>query len=75
MEHVRDSDARCDWCTWYSHQWIGIGTGRLGNKGTRGDHPNYSIIKIDQNTDKSTSDLSRLAITEAPARSHQLTLV
>ena len=28
----------------------GKGTGRLGNKRTNGDHPDYSIIKIGQNT-------------------------
>ena len=31
----------------------GTGTRGLGNKRTSGDHPNYSIIEIDQNTEES----------------------
>ena len=31
-------------------QGIGIKTGGLVNKGTSGDHSNYSIIKIGQNS-------------------------
>ena len=38
------------------------GTKRLGNKRASGDHPNYSI-KIGQNTEKSSGDLRRLAVT------------
>ena len=29
----------------------------LGNQRTSGDHPNYSIIEISQNTEKSPGDL------------------
>ena len=32
-------------------------TGRLGNKRTSGDHPDDSIIKIGQNTEKIPGDL------------------
>ena len=39
------------------------------------DHPNYCIIEIGQNTQKSHGDLMRLAITQAPEESHSLTLV
>ena len=46
-----------------------------GNKRTSGDHLNYSIIKIDQNTEKSPGDLRRLAVTQTPVENHQLTLV
>ena len=42
---------------------IGKGSGRLGNKKIRGDFPNYSIIKIGQDTEKSPGDLGRLAPT------------
>ena len=58
-----------------SHQRIGTGTGRLGNKRTSGDHPNYRIVEIGQNTKKSPGDLRRLAVTQTPVESHQLTLV
>ena len=40
-----------------------------------GDHPNYSIVEIGQNTRKSPGDLRRLAVTQTSARNHQLTLV
>ena len=40
-----------------------------GNK-TSGDHPNYSIIEIGQNTESPGDLLSR-----TPVRNHQLTLV
>ena len=42
-------------------QKIGKGTGRLGDKRTSEDYPNYSIIKISQNTQRSPGDLRRLA--------------
>ena len=54
---------------------INTRTGGLGNERTSGDHPNYSIIEIGQNTQKSSGDLRRLAVTQTPARNHQLTLV
>ena len=56
--------------SWYSHQTIDTGTGRLGNQWTSGKHPNYSI-KIGQNTGKSPGHLSRFAITQTPARKHE----
>ena len=46
-----------------------------GNKKTIRDHPNYSVIKVRQNTEKSPGDLRRLAVTQTPVRNHQLTLV
>ena len=45
------------------------------NKRTSGDHPNYNIINISQNTEKSPGDLKRLAVTQTPVRNHRLTLV
>ena len=75
MEHEGDSDSSCNWCAWYNPQRIGKETGRLGNKRTSGDQPNYSIIKIGQNTAKSPRDLRRLALTQTPVENHQLTLM
>ena len=37
-------------------------TGGLGNKRMSGDHPNYSIINISQNTEKSHGDLLSLRL-------------
>ena len=50
-------DTNCNWCSWFSLQRIGTDTGGIGNKRTSGNHPNYSIIEIDQNTEKSPGDL------------------
>ena len=58
-----------------SHQRIGTRTGVQGNKKTSGDYLNYSIIEIGQNTEKSSGDLRRLAVTQTPVRIHRLTLV
>ena len=43
-----------------SHQRIATRTGGLGNERTGGDCPNYSIIEIGQNTEKSSGDLINL---------------
>ena len=64
MEHKSEGDTNCNWCAEYSHQRIGTGTGGLANKRTTGDHLNYSIIEICQNTKKSPGDLIRLAVTQ-----------
>ena len=47
----------------YNPQKIGIGTGGFGNKRTSEDYPDYSIIKIGQDTEKSPGDVRRLAVT------------
>ena len=60
MEYESDGDTNRNCCARYSHQRVGKGTGGLGNKRTSGDHPNYGIIKISQNTEKSPGDLLSL---------------
>ena len=75
MEHEGDSDTTCNWCTWNNLQKTDKETGRLENKRTSRDHPNYSIIKIDQNSEKSPGNLKRLAITLMPGKNHRQTLV
>ena len=54
---------------------FGKGTGGLGNSRTIGDDPNYSIVKIGQNTEKSPGDLRILAVSQTPVRNHKLTLM
>ena len=51
MEHESDGDTNYYWRARYSHQQIGTGTIGVGNKRTSGDYPNYSIIKIGQNSE------------------------
>ena len=36
------------------------GDGRVGNRRTNGEHPDYGFAKIGQNTEKSPGDLRRL---------------
>ena len=74
MEHKSDCNTYCNSRTWNSHQRIGTGNGGIGNKSTSGDHQNYSIIEICQNTENSPGDLRRL-VTQTPVENHQLTLV
>ena len=46
-----------------------------GLESTSGDHPNYSVIKFGQNTEKSPGELRRVAVTQTPVENHQLMLV
>ena len=71
VEYEIDGYINCNWCSWYSYQK----TGELGTKRRRVDHPNYCIIEIGQNTEKSPGDLWRLVVTQTPVRNLQLTLV
>ena len=75
MERETDGDTSCNWCTRYGHLNIGTWTGRLGNKRKSEDHPNYRIIKIGRNIEKSPEDFNRLAVTQNLTNNHQLTLV
>ena len=46
--------------------------GGLGSWRTRRGHPNYSIIKNGQNTEKCHGDLKRLSATQTRGKDHQL---
>ena len=58
-----------------SLQKLNKGSGRVGYQWTFRDHPNYSIAKIGQNTEKSPGGLRRLAVTQTPVKDHQLKLI
>ena len=72
MEQESDRDTNCNWCSWYSHQRIVTRTGRFGNKRTSGNYPNYSIVEIGPNTEKSPGDMRRLAVTQTSVRNQTL---
>ena len=59
----------------YSNQKIDKEFGRLGNKKTSVDYPNDSIIKIGQNSEESSGDLRKLAVTQTPGINHPQTLL
>ena len=69
MEHESDGDTSSNG---YSHPRIGKKTRGLGNTKMRENHANYSIIKIDQNTEMSPGDLRRLAVSQTLVEDHQL---
>ena len=75
MEHESDRCTNCKCCSRYCHQRIATRTEGLKNKTSSGENPNYRIIKIGQNTEKSPGNLKRLADTQIPIRNYQLTLV
>ena len=75
MEHESDDYTNCNWCSWFSHQRIDTRTGKLGKNRTNGNHPNYRIIEIGQNTEKSPGDLRRHAVSQTSVKDHQLALM
>ena len=75
VEHESDVYINCNWCSWYIHRMINKGTVGLRNNRASGDHPNYCITGIGQNTEKSPGDLRRLPLTHNPLKDHQLTLM
>ena len=68
VEHESDGDNNYNWCSWYSHEKIGVGG--LRNKRTSTDHLNYNISKICQKTEKSLGDLRKFADSQSPERNH-----
>ena len=75
MEHEGNVDTSFNCYTRNNPQKFGKWTRKLRNQRMSGDHRNYNMIKIGQNTDRSPLDLRRLSITQAPMKDHQLTLV
>ena len=76
LENLKsDGDTNCNWCTRNNSQRIGKETGRLRNKTTSGDHPDNSIIKNGQTTEKNPGNLSRLAVTQISEKNYQAILV
>ena len=72
---VGDGDTSCTSCTWNGLKNIGRKTGGIGNWTKKWNHQNYSVIEIDQNSEKSPVDLRRLTVTLTPVKDNQLTLV
>ena len=58
MEHESDSDTNYNWCALNYNQKFGKGTGGFRNQRTSVDNPDFGIIKIGQNTEKSPGNLT-----------------
>ena len=63
MEHEGEGNTNCNCCTWKDPQIFGKSSGRVGNRRMSRDHPNKSIVKISQNTEKSPGGKEKLAVT------------
>ena len=68
IEHKSNGDTNCNRCNWNNRKRIGKGTIRFGNLRTSREHPDCSINKIDQNTEKSPGNLRNFAITQTPIK-------
>ena len=75
MEHEGDGDTNSKWRIRNGLQRLGKETERAGTSYTSRNRANNSIIKIDQNTEKSSGELKRLSVTLTPVKDHQLILV
>ena len=73
--HEGDNYINCDWCFWRNNWRIIKRPGGLRSWRTDWDYQNYCIIENGQNTEKSTGDLRRLAVTQTPVKNHLLTLM
>ena len=73
MENEVDGDMNCDWCVGNNPKMVGRGPGGLRNQRSGGDH--YSIIMIDQNTEKSPLRLDETCCHSTLMKDYQLTLV
>ena len=76
IAHEVDGDINNNWNARNNPLRISKGTGRHINQRTSVDYPDYNIIKINQNNEKSPGSLSSLALTQPPWRkTQQLMLV
>ena len=65
MEYEDEDDTNCNWCI-----WNGSGLQELEIEGR--NRPNYRIVKIGWNTEKTPRDLKRLAVAQTLLKDHQL---
>ena len=75
IEHESDGDTNCNWYTRNDSYRLGKEAERFRTQKTSGDHPNYHIIKIGRNTEKSPRKLRGPAVTQTQAENHLLALV
>ena len=63
MKHESDGDTSCNSCAQINPERFSKGTRRLWNQKIGSDIPDNNIIKIGQNTEKSSGDFRRHAVT------------
>ena len=74
MEHESNGDTNCNWCTLNNHQKFRRKARGVGNWRTSLDYTDCNIVEVGQNTEKSSGDLRKLAVTKTPVKDHQLIL-
>ena len=74
MDHESDGDSNCNCYSQNYPQKLGKETGRVENLKTSGDDLNYSIVKIEQNTEKNRLDLRRHTVTQTQVKDNQIKL-
>ena len=72
LGHEVDGDINCCCCSWNGLQMLEKRTEGIGNQIKNGNHPNYSIVEITQDTEKSSEDLKWLAVTQTLVEDPQL---
>ena len=75
MENVSDSDTNCNWCALNDPQRLGKEAERVGYRWAGRDYPIYNVSKICYDTEKSSENLMRFAVTQTPVKDYQLTLM
>ena len=62
VEHEGNSDTNYNWCTWNGPQRLGKEDGRVRNQRTSRNYPNYRIVEVGPNTERSDGDLLSLRL-------------
>ena len=68
MDHESDGDTNGNWYARNNPHRLSEETGRIRYERTSGDPPDYIIIKISQNTEKSPGDLKIFTVTRTPVK-------
>ena len=74
MKHESDGDIY-NWCARNGLQKFGQRSGTAGNRRRSREHPNYIIVKIGQNNEKSRGDLRRLVVTQTSVKDLQKVII
>ena len=75
VEHKSDDYTNCNWCSWFSHQRIETRTGGLGKTGRMETIQTTALLSSARILRIVLETWGKLAVTQIPAESHQLTLV
>ena len=75
IDHENDDVTNFYLSAWNEPQKFGKGIQRIVNQKTNQDHPDYNIVEIGQNSEKTPGNLRRLTVTPSSVKNHQQTLL